>query len=406
MAQGRSAARRGCRRRVRLRSALPRVRALLLAAALLAPAACGAPVEADERGTIGTAVGTGAPGWLQGGYSGDAGDAEAARLNAPGALAFAADGTLFIADTDNQRIRSVDPDSGTINTVAGGGSADWADAESATTAALPPVTDLAVDSYGDTLFIASMLHNQVAAVDLTHGTMQILAGRDDGAPARMRPRQMERLDGLWWPTGVDVGPDGTLYIADSGNGRVVAVGPHAARDRGRPEPAQVRVVAETPASPPGAAGGDGGTAAAEEGEFGELGPLAVDGDGSVYFVDNTAGLSKIDGYENTVSATWNPRLPPHARALAVDPEEGTLFAADPAGNRVLAFVPEQRSPIPVAGTGSHGYTGDGGPADRATLDTPSGLAMSPGGDLYIADTHNHRVRVVHDVRAIVGEDAR
>ncbi|GAB3444472.1 hypothetical protein GCM10027570_13850 [Streptomonospora sediminis] len=400
---------------------------------LLAPIGCGAPVEAGEDGTIDTVVGTGEPGWLGGGYSGDAGAAQDARLNAPGALAFAADGTLFIADTDNNRIRSVNPDSGTINTVAGGGTRDWAQTSSATAAALPKVTDLAVDPYGHTLYIASMLENQVAAVDLAEGSLEILAGRDDGGAADLKPRQMNGVGGLWWPTGVDVGPSGTLYIADSGNGRIVAITPHQARDAGHPESDHVRVVAKVTAPSPapsasssrpdgsGAASGSGGASDGGDGssssggdggdsragpttqtDFSPLGPIAAGKDGAVYFADATAGLSKIDPDDHTVTNTWDPRLPPHPEALAVEPEDGTVLAADAANNRVLAFVPGKPRPITLAGNGMHGFAGDDGPAEQAMLDSPGGIAVSPGGDLYIADTHNHRIRVVHGIRATIG----
>src|SRR5690625_4210700 len=392
-----------------MRPSLHRTWALALLA-VLAQTACGAPVQADEPGTIETVAGTGEPGWLGGGYSGDAGDAGDARLNAPGALAFSADGTLFVADNDNNRIRSIDPESGTINTVAGGGSKDWAQTDSATAAALPPVTDVAVDSYGDTLYIASMLENQVAVVDLTAGSIGILAGRDDGGAADLPPRRMERLNALWWPTGIDVGLDGTLYIADSGNGRIVAVGPHEGQEAGRPEPDYVRVITGAGSTPaPGVSGGGGpdgygsgagGGGPADSGPLRELGRVAVGGDGSVYFVDGATGLSKVDAYENTATDGWDPRLPRRPEALAMDPRRGTLFAADAAGNRVVAFVPGRRAPVVVAGTGAQDFSGDGGPAAQAALDSPSGLAVSPGGDLYISDTNNHPVRVVHDVRAI------
>ncbi|MDT0303144.1 NHL domain-containing protein [Streptomonospora wellingtoniae] len=378
-----------------------RICALVLAALVLAPAGCAAPTGTGRPGTVETVVGTGKTGWIDGGYGGDAGDARSARLNAPRALAFSADGTLYIADTDNNRIRSVDPDSNTVNTVAGGGSKDWAGATSATDVALPEVTDLAVDSYGDTLYIAAMLENQVAAVDLTDGSIEILAGRDDGKATDMREREAKRLRGLWWPSGVAVGPDETLYIADSGNGRVIAVGPHRGRGTGHPHAEHIRVVAGNGAAAPDAGPWNGGTPPG--GGFGELGRLAVGGDGSVYFVDATLGLRKIDGYDNTVSPAWNPDLPADPEALAVAAEGGTLYAADTARNRVLAYVPGRREPIVVAGTGTHGFSGDGGPARQAALDSPGGLAISPRGDLYIADTHNHRIRVVYDVAAAVGE---
>ncbi|GAA4913794.1 hypothetical protein [Streptomonospora salina] len=390
MPLGPLAARFGCGTGAAHTFALLRAGALALAALTLVPS-CGTPPQAEMPGTIETVVGTGEPGWLEGGYGGDAGDANQARLNAPGALAFAADGTLYIADTDNNRIRSVNPDSGTVNTVAGGGATDWARAECATAAALPDIAGLAVSSYGDTLYAASTLQNQVVAIDPHECTIELTAGRADGSAVQLSEHETGELDGLWWPKDVAVGPDGTLYIGDSGNDRVVAVGPHEARSSGRPDSEYVRVVAGN-----GAPGRSGATTPADTG-IGDLGRLDVDGEGSVFFVDGSAGLRKVDSYKNTVTADWNPRLPEDPQAIAVNPRTGRLFATDTARNLVMAYAPGSREPTVVAGTGSRGFTGDGGPADEADLDSPGGLAVSPGGDLYIADTHNHRIRMVHDV---------
>ncbi|MBX9391445.1 hypothetical protein ACFPZ0_17365 [Streptomonospora nanhaiensis] len=382
-----------------------RLVALALAAALAAVlTACSLPGRPSQPGTLTTVAGSGATGWLHGGYSGDAGPAAQARLNAPRSIAFSADGTLYIADTDNNRIRSVHLESGTINTVAGGGSEDWAQADSATAVALPEVTDLAVDPFGRVLYLASMLDNQVAAVDLHTGRIEILAGRLDGTAADTRDSVDSATTGLWWPSGIDVGPNGTLYIADSGNRRILAVSPDHLRYDGRLRPDSVRVIAGTGAeTPSGSDGGNGGPAT--EATFGELGRITVARDGTVYVVDGRRRLRSIDPYRHTIHDAWTGRLPPTPDAMAVDPREGTLYVADAATHRAIGFVPGRQDPYVVAGTGDPGFSEDGTPAEEALLHAPGGIALSPSGDLYIADTHNQRVRRIPDIRALTPDPA-
>ncbi|MDA0567811.1 hypothetical protein LG943_26320 [Streptomonospora sp. S1-112] len=382
-----------------------RLGALALAAALaILPAGCALPGAQARPGALDTVAGSGATGWLHGGYSGDAGPATQARLNGPRAIALSADGTLYIADTDNNRIRSVHPESGTVNTVAGGGSENWAQADSATAVALPEVTDLAVDPFGRVLYIASMLDNQVAAVDLHTGGIEILAGRTDGAAADARDRVDSATTVLWWPSGIDVGPNGTLYIADSGNRRILAVGPDHLRYDGRLRADSVRVIAGTGAErPAGSDGGNGGPAT--EATFGELGRLTVARDGTVYVVDGQRRLRSIDPYRHTIHDAWTGRLPPTPDAMAVDPREGTVYVADAATHRAMGFVPGRKEPYIVAGTGEPGFSADGTPANDALLHAPGGIALSPSGDLYLADTHNQRIRRIPDIRALTPDPA-
>ena len=88
------------------------------------------------------------------------------------------------------------------------------------------------------------------------------------------------------------------------------------------------------------------------------------------------------------------------RGLAFDPA-GNLFIAD-SGNHVIRRIAASDGTITtVAGAGSRGFSGDGGPATRARLNTPDGVAFDAAGNLYIADTLNHRIRKVNRAGTIV-----
>lgn len=154
----------------------------------------------DKDGTITTVAGTG-----KSGYAGDGGPATIAQVFAPYDVAVAPDGTLFIADTYNNRVRKVDP-SGRISTVAGTGTAGFAgDGGPGTAAQLNEPRGLWLDGGGQ-LYIADSANNRIRLLS-TAGTIATIAG--DG-----EARQLQR------PAAVTVRADG-IYIADTGNHRVL-----------------------------------------------------------------------------------------------------------------------------------------------------------------------------------------
>jgi RHS repeat-associated protein len=207
------------------------------------------------------------------GFNGDDIPATSAHLDTPQAVAWGRDGTLFIADSGNHRVRRVGPD-GIITTVAGTGTPGFS---------------------------------------------------GDGGRATQAQ--------LNFPVGLALGPDGSLYIADSNNHRIRRVRPDGT----------ITTVAGT--GVPGF-NGDGGLATGAQLRF----PLLVE--------------ASMDG---------------------------TLFIADNGNARVRQVRPDG-SIITVAGTGTPGFSGDGGPATQAQVSNPTGLALSTDGNLYIVDSNNRRVR--------------
>jgi sugar lactone lactonase YvrE len=165
--------------------------------------------EVGTNGIITTAAGNGTPG-----YSGDGGAATNARLYAPYGVAVDAFGNLFIADTENYRIRRVTTN-GVITTVAGNGTPGYSgDGGAATNARLYAPKGVAVDAFGN-LFIADI--GNIREVS-TNGVITTVAGNatigfsgDGGAATNAR---------LNMPNGVAVDTFGNLFIADTGNNRI------------------------------------------------------------------------------------------------------------------------------------------------------------------------------------------
>jgi RHS repeat-associated protein len=157
----------------------------------------------DPGGTIRTVAGGGDPGAL-----GDGGPATAASLLRPRGLALAADGTLYVAEAGRDRVRRIAPD-GRISTAAGGGAA-LGDGGPAADAALSDPTDVAVDADG-ALYIADAGHHRVRKVTAA-GLIDTVAG--NGEPGSSGDGGSATAAEIGQPYGIDVGRDGTLYIAD------------------------------------------------------------------------------------------------------------------------------------------------------------------------------------------------
>ena len=156
-------------------------------------------------------------------FGGDGGAATAARLNRSGGVALDGGGNLYIADTDNHRIRKVDASTGIISTVAGSGTAGFfGDGGAATAARLDRPGGVALDGGGN-LYIADTDNHRIRKVDASTGIISTIAGSGtagygafggDGGSATSTAARLNR------PGGVALDGGGNLYIADTDNHRI------------------------------------------------------------------------------------------------------------------------------------------------------------------------------------------
>lgn len=267
-------------------------------------------------------------------FAGDGGLALDALLNFPTAIAADAEGDLYIADTMNHRIRRVDARTGRITTIAGVGLPRFGgDGGPSVAAGLNEPAALVVQ--GARLYVADQSNNRIRMVDLRTGLITTVAGtgtatfNGDGRPATEAA--------LAGPSGLTIGTDGRLYIADTFNGRIRAVDPATG-------------IIETVV-------GDGG-------EYRYQGEMEV----------SSPSLSRPSG-------------------IAVD-LEGNVFMTDSDNHLVRRWDRVAGRIDRVAGTGNANYGGDGKTPLEASLNYPFGIVMGQENHLFVADTFNHRIREI------------
>lgn len=319
-------------------------------------------------------------------FWGDGGPATSARLDSPSGLALAADGSLYIADTGNARIRKVDR-TGLISTVAGTGrSGLTGDTLPALAARLFSPMALAFDPAGGLLIAdpaVSRIRRLSPAGLLTNVAGTGVAGfNGDGVAASTQLNQ---------PAGLAAAPDGRVFIADTGNHRIRAL--------------SLSGVLSTVAGR-GLRGYAGDAGPALDALLDSPAGLALDRDGNLYIADRwNHAVRKLDtaGMLTTVagcglrgfSGDGGPATQAclnHPTAVAVD-AQGNLYIADTENHRIRK-VGTDGIIRTIAGDGVPGFEGDGGPAHLARLRWPSAVAVDVQGNVYIADRDNHRIRVL------------
>lgn len=330
---------------------------------------------------INTTAGDGTPAFF-----GDGGPATLAALNLMKGLAIDSTGNLYIADTENFRVREVSS-TGIISTVAGNGSNAYSgDGGSATSAALSDVMSVAVDSSGN-IYIADASNRRIRKV--TPGRIiSTIAGTGtqgytgDGGPAVNAE--------LGRPVALMLDPSGNLYYVDSVNAVVRKISTSG-------------TITTVIGSGVTGYSGDGGSATAAKLAF-PLG-IAMDGSGNIYIADaNNNVVRKVTagGIISTFAGNGAGKYAgdggPAASAslnipsdVAVD-AAGNVYIADAGNNRVRKV--SGGIITTVAGIDTNGFAGDGGPAIDAMLNYPWGLTTDSEGNVYLADRVNNRIREI------------
>ena len=307
------------------------VRALPLATVPLIFAVLLGAINPACAATISTFAGTGTKG-----FSGDGGPASAAQLADPNGIARGPDGALYICDTMNHRIRKVTRD-GRISTVAGNGEKGFGgDGGAALSAKLNEPYEVRFDRAGNVCWVERLNH-LVRKLDVKTGIISTLAG--NGTPGFSGDGGLATSAQLSDPHSLGFDGKGNLYIADVRNHRVRKVDATSGiittlvgTGKAGPTPDGAKLGTETPVA----------------------GPRALD-----FAADGSLWLALREG---------------HA-VYRLDLARGTIHQ--------------------VAGTGQKGFSGDNGPAKMAMLNGPKGIAVNSKGDVYVVDTENQVIRVIH-----------
>lgn len=268
------------------------------------------------------------------GFSGEGGPATAAQINDPFGVVRGPDGALWFCEYSGQRIRKVDRD-GTLSTVAGTGERGYAgDDGPASAATFNRPHEIRFDLAGN-CFIADMQNNAIRRIDARSGIITTFAGnRTKGYLGDGGPAAEAALSS---PHSIQFGPDGSLYICDIGN--------HVIR----------RVDMRTG------------------------------------IIRTFAGTGRPGPTPDGAPIAGTPLRGP--RSIDFDPA-GNLWLTTREGNQVFRFDLKAGTIHHVAGTGKPGFTGHGGPARDATLSGPKGIAIDRDGNVWLADTESHSVRMI------------
>ena len=339
-----------------------------------------------EAGKISTYVGTG-----EGGHAGDGGQAGDAVCNEPFMCDFDSAGNLFYTEAKNHIVRRVDKASGIVTTVAGNCESGYSgDGGSATQATMQEPYSLQVDQNNGDIYIVDRLNAVVRKVDAASGIITTVAGTGevgysgDGGPGNQAMFR-EPNDCFWDGKGglliADI-QDQRIRRLDLATGIVTTVAGNGEKERT----------------------GDGKPAL--EASFLGARAVCLDSKGNMYVAEREGnGVRKVDtnglmstiagngerGYEGdggpALTATWGS-----PKALRCDAQDNIIVVDTE--NHAIRRIDAVTGVVTTIAGGRLGGEGDGGAATDAAMDRPHGCGIDTDGNIYIADSNNHRVRVV------------
>ena len=267
------------------------------------------------------------------GSAGDGGLATAAQIDNPFGVTRGPDGSLWFCEYAGQRVCKITPD-GKLHVVAGSGQKGYSgDGGPALQATFNLPHEIRFDKKGD-LFIVDMVNNAVRKVDMKTGVITTFAGGKPGYSGDGGPVKDAQLK---QPHSIQFDPAGDLYICDIGNNVIRKV------------------------------------------------------DMKTGIITTFAGTGKAGPTPDGAAIAGTPLNGP--RSIDFD-ADGNLWLVTRAGNQVFKFDLKAGKIHHIAGTGKAGFTGNGGPAKEATLSGPKGVSVAPNGNVYLADTESHTVRMI------------
>jgi sugar lactone lactonase YvrE len=306
----------------------------------------------------------------------------------PSAVVFDASGNLYFAETGNHVIRKVDT-TGHITTIAGTGTQGFSgDAGPATAATLDSPQGLALDS-ANNLYLADTHNHRIRRIDVATSIITTIAGA--GSPGFSGDNTLATAAQLNLPTALAIDSANNLYLADTGNHRIRKIS-----DAGI-----ITTIAGT-----GTQGFSGDAGPASAAAIDSPTGLALDSANNLYLADtHNHRIRRIDaatGIITTIAGTGTPGFSgdttaataatlalPHG--LTID-AAGNLYLADTQNHRIRRIDAVTGIITTAAGDGTQAFSGDGGPATTASLNSPRNTAISPSTLLTLADTGNQRIR--------------
>jgi streptogramin lyase len=269
------------------------------------------------------------------GFAGDGGPAKSAQVDNPYGIVRGPDGALWFCEYTGQRIRRIAPD-GTLTTIAGTGQKGYTgNGGPADKATFNLPHELRFDKDGN-IFIADMSNHAIRRIDAKTKIITTFAGTGArGYTGDNGPADKAALNS---PHSIQFGPDGSLYICDISNNVIRRV------------------------------------------------------DMATNIITTFAGTGRAGATPDGAPIKGTPLREP--RTLDFD-KAGNLWLATRAGNQVFKFDLKAGIIHHIAGTGQTGFTGNGGPAKVATLSGPKGLAIDADGNVWLADTESHSVRMIN-----------
>ncbi len=321
-------------------------------------------------------------------YSGDGGLATAASMSQPWGLIVDVNGNVYIGDAFNNVVRKVTP-SGIITTIAGTGTAGYTgDGGQATACQLRVPFGVGVDGAGN-IYISDNNNNKIRKIN-TSGIITTIAGAGyagyggDGGPATAA--QISQPDGL------AVDNAGNVYLPDGSNHRVRKID-------------TAGIISTIAGIGTDGYSGDGGAATAAQ--LGYATDIALDDFGNVYFADyrkhcvrkiSSAGIittvagTGIPGYSGDGGPATAANL---NQPIGLDVDLcGNIFISDGANNRIRFVSAVTGIITTIAGNGTAGASGDGGPATAATMNVPHAIHHDTLGNIYFVDRVSNKVRKI------------